>query len=135
MKRRLAACLIVTALAACSSTTEHSPAPHAEISPLQGRPSAVAVGGGSVWVADDARGVVLRLDPSNGIQRGAPIAVSPHPVAIDADDRTVWVADRAGTITRIDTTKATVTGSPIELGGQVVDVLADGPGTWVADIE
>jgi DNA-binding beta-propeller fold protein YncE len=140
---RFAALVAAVALVACSSASKGSApstttAPahsRTEISPLEGRPSAVAVGAGAVWVADDARGVVLRLDERNGRQVGPPVAVSPHPIAIDVSDSKVWVADRAGTITRIDIASATVTDAPIDLGGHVVDLIVDGKVVWVADIE
>jgi len=102
--RRAAAFVVAATILACSSAstqpTSTTTAParsRVEISPLEGRPSALAVGAGAVWVADDERGVVLRLDEHSGKQFGPAIAVSPHPIAIDVSDSKVWVADRAGT--------------------------------------
>lgn len=144
---RAAAAVAAVALFACSNSGNRSApttmaATHSrvEISPLEGRPSAVAVGAGAVWVADDERGVVLRLDERSGRHLGSPIAVSAHPIAIDVSDNgvnqgTVWVADRAGTVTRIDVATVTVTDAPIELGGHLVDLLVDGAQVWVGDIE
>jgi DNA-binding beta-propeller fold protein YncE len=135
---RRAAVALVALLAACSSgdpTSAPAPSrPRVEISPLEGRPSALVVSGGTVWIADDQRGVVVRLDAGNGRQLGAPIAVSPHPIAIDADDTSVWVGDRDGHLTRID--KATNTPNAVlPLGGQLTDVLVADGWVWVADIE
>jgi DNA-binding SARP family transcriptional activator len=67
-------------------------------------PRAIAVGLGSVWVANAADGTVDRLDPATGAFRG-------HPIGIGGDDLSgiaigsgsVWVADgNDGTVTRID---------------------------------
>ena len=137
----LAALLLV---AACSSSSSSGPTttapttspskPAVEITPLEGRPSALVVHDTTLWVADDERGVVLRLDATTGRQLGDPIAVTPHPIAIDADATSVWVADRGGDLTRIDATSA-VADPPISLGGQLTDVLLVAGTVWVADIE
>ncbi len=109
-------------------------APPVEITPLEGRPSAVAVTGSTLWVADDERGVVLRLDARNGRQLGAPIPVTPHPIAMDATATDVWVGDRDGDVTRIDAATSTAAAA-IPLGGQLTDLVVDGATVWVADIE
>jgi len=143
--KRAASLLLATMLVACSSgsssapttsttTTAPAPAPHVEITPLEGRPSALVASGSTLWVADDDRGVVLRLDATSGRQLGDPIAVTPHPIAIDADATSVWVADRDGDVTRIDPVTATPA-DPISLGGQVTDLIIAGGAVWVADIE
>lgn len=119
---------------AASAPATAAAGPAIEITPLEGRPSAVVVTGSTLWVADDERGVVVRLDAANGRQLGAPIAMTPHPVAIDADAVHVWVGDRDGDVTRIDVATGT-TAPPISLGGQLTDLVVDGPTVWVADIE
>jgi DNA-binding SARP family transcriptional activator/streptogramin lyase len=69
-------------------------------------PRAIAVGLGSVWVANGEDGTVDRLDPATGDIQG-----QSHPIGIGGDDlsdlaigsHAVWVADgNAGTVTRID---------------------------------
>jgi DNA-binding beta-propeller fold protein YncE len=103
--------------------------------PLTGRPADVAADGDVLWVADDERGVVVRLDAADGSSLGEPIAVSPQPAAIDVGDGVVWVADPDGTVTRVDSTTGSAHGPPLAVGGVLVDVLADGRRAWVADIE
>lgn len=103
--------------------------------PLEGRPSAVAYADGVLWVADDERGVVLRLDPTDGEPLGAPIAVSPHPTALAAGEGALWVVDPDGTVTELDTATATVHQPPLDVGGVLVSVAVDGPRVWVGDIE
>ena len=69
-------------------------------------PRAIAVGLGSVWVANGEDGTVDRLDPATGRFQG-----QSHPIGIGGDDlsdlaigsHAVWVANgNAGTVTRID---------------------------------
>jgi streptogramin lyase len=63
---------------------------------------ALAVGGGGVWVADNANSRVIHLDPRNGHPTGRPIPVGRGPEAICAGDGAVWVASGDDTVTRID---------------------------------
>jgi streptogramin lyase len=63
---------------------------------LEGRPSAVAHGHGALWVADDERGVVLRLDLADGTPLGEPIPASARPTAIAVADDAIWVSDPGG---------------------------------------
>jgi DNA-binding SARP family transcriptional activator/streptogramin lyase len=74
--------------------------------PVGRDPRAIAVGLGSVWVANGEDGTVDRLDPATGSFQG-----QSHPIGIGGDDlsgiaigsHAVWVADgNAGTVTRID---------------------------------
>jgi DNA-binding beta-propeller fold protein YncE len=99
---------------------------------LGGRPSAIAHGHGALWVADDERGVVVRLDPADGTQLGEPISTSARPTAIAVGDDAIWVSDPGGALTRID--PATGTRREVEIGGAPVDLLAEGPRVWVGDI-
>ena len=105
-----------------------------DVSPLLGRPSAVAVADDVVWVADDGRGVVERLDANDGHALGDAVEVSSSPVALAVAEGVVWVADSQGTVAPIDATTGTV-GAPIGVGGTLVDIVVDGPTVWVADIE
>ena len=100
---------------------------------LPGWPSAVAVGAGSVWVADDGRDVIVRLDEETGEIEGEPISVGPEPVALDHDGTQLFVAHATGRITIV--TEAGVIGAPLELGGALSDVVAGDGAVWVADIE
>jgi DNA-binding beta-propeller fold protein YncE len=65
-------------------------------------PTAVAVGFGSVWVANEAGDEILRFGPP---QRGVAeeIAVGSRPADVAVDDDSVWVANRAdATVSRIN---------------------------------
>lgn len=146
--RRLTCIVALALLTGCGSTGEDqggsssvsSPVavgadvPSVELSPLLGRPAALAVADGVVWVADEERGVLLRLDADNGAELGPPVAVSAVPVAAAAAGDTVWVVDAGGTVTPVDA-EIGEAGDPVELGGTLVDVAARGPLVWVADIE
>lgn len=132
------AALTLLMATACTDDAEEPVAPAVETGPvvvaLEGRPSAVAAGDGVLWVADDERGLVLRLDAADGSPVGEPIAVSPTPRALAVGGGSVWVADSDGTVTRIDAAAGDVDAT-IPLGGALVDVIADGDGAWVGDIE
>ena len=89
----------------------------------------IATGFGSLWVADDEGGAVLRLAP----RRGAIVATyglggSPFGVAVGAN--AVWAASDDGTVARIDPATGEV--SAVRVGGapRVVDVGADA--VWVS---
>jgi YVTN family beta-propeller protein len=81
------------------------------------RPAAVAVGDGSVWVANAGSGTVMRIDPrtrrvTDIIGIGGP--ASSLAVTKDA----VWVGNgSAGTVTRIDPSSDSIVGAPIDLRG------------------
>lgn len=149
MGTRRAAVVAALLLAACSSSagddgtstsSTSSAVPSVddavtvELSPLLGRPSAVAVADGVVWVADDGRGVVVRLDAADGRELGDPVPVSAAPVALAIADGTLWVADAQGTVTPVDIASGQP-GESVFVGGTLVDVVADATTVWVADIE
>ena len=114
-------------------TTRTTVEPVTERTDLPGWPSAVAVGAGSVWVADDGRDVIVRLDELTGEIEGAPIAVGPDPVALDHDGTQLLVAHATGRVTIV--AEDGVIGVPFELGGALSDVAAGDGAAWVADIE
>ena len=65
-------------------------------------PVAVAVGEGTVWVANQLDDSVTRVDVRSG-RVGRTIAVGREPVALAASKGLVWVANRlGGTVSRID---------------------------------
>lgn len=120
--------------AAGTGTERGSPARRLVI-PLQGRPSAVAYADGALWVADDERGVVQRLDPADGEAVGEPVAVSPHPTSLSAGEGLLWVTDAEGTVTALDTRTGQARHERLEVGGVLVTVAADRERAWVGDIE
>jgi ABC-type transport system substrate-binding protein/class 3 adenylate cyclase len=59
---------------------------------LPGRPSGIAAGGGSVWVADEASGEVYQIAPrTHAIVDRVPARIAPSAVAVGGGR--VWVAD------------------------------------------
>ena len=66
-------------------------------------PSDVAVGEGSVWVANAGDDTVTRIDASSGEVVGEPIAVGDSPSDVAVGEGSVWVANSGDdTVTRID---------------------------------
>jgi YVTN family beta-propeller protein len=67
-----------------------------------GRPVAVAVGGGAVWVASGTGGVT-RLDPESGTPVGDPITVPGRLQGLAFGEGAAWVVDQdAPALTRIE---------------------------------
>ncbi len=65
-------------------------------------PTAVAVGEGSVWVANNGSGTVSRLDAATGRRLGVPLRVGPGPRAVSVGEGAVWVIAGAGDVVRVD---------------------------------
>jgi len=105
----------VIVLAACGSTgpqprsSSTSPRvgalPDVRVLPairVGGTPTAVTVGPGSVWVADQTGGRVLRIDTRTRARVGRAIRVGPGPVALATGAGAVWVAGGDGAVRSID---------------------------------
>ncbi len=82
-------------------------------------PTAVAVGFGAVWVANNTDGTVDRLDAATGRLRGPAISVGPGPLAVTTGEGGVWVATGDGYVRRLDPRTGRVTH-----GGAQIDGLA-----------
>ena len=83
----------------------------------------VATGFGSVWIADDAQGAVVRVDArQEAIVRTYDVGGSPLGVAV-ADDA-VWAASDDGTVVSIDPATNVVTSISVGGAPRVVDVGA-----------
>ncbi|MBV9254384.1 MAG: hypothetical protein JO054_09145, partial [Actinobacteria bacterium] len=116
---------------ACTGT--HKPAKVVTV-PLAGRPSAVTVAGGLVWVADDQRGVLVTISERTGKVVGRPIKVGPSPVALAANDMFVFVADAKGMLDAV-ALRGHAVSHPIQAAGAFSGVAA-GPGVgWVTDVQ
>ena len=100
---------------------------------LDGRPSALAVASGAVWIADSADETVSRVDPASETVDDR-IQVRGEPGSLAAGGGAVWAASTLGsTIERIDTRTDTVT-QTVRLGNAKPVSLAFGLGRlWVAD--
>jgi streptogramin lyase len=96
-------------------------------------PGAVAVGAGSVWVANQAGTSVSRIDP--GTNRAIEIEVGNAPTAIVVDHGSVWVVvPDSKAVVRIDpnTNKAS---PPIAIGARPVGITAGNGLLWVTNCE
>ena len=78
----------------------------------------IAVGGGSVWVTDEATGSVVGIDPAtNAVASKATVGAGPTGIAYG--DGSLWVANALdGTVSRVYATT---------LGGQGTIPVLDGP--------
>ena len=98
---------------------------------LGGAPSAIAAGDGAVWVSDEDRDVVSRLDKKTfTIRQTIPVGHGPSAIAVAHDH--VWVANRQdGTLSVISPqTNTVVDRIPV---GRTVDGMCVGSGAvWVA---
>lgn len=96
-------------------------------------PAAVAVGGGSVWVANSGDATVQRFDPTT-FEEGPirPISVGRRPTGIAYGGGAIWVANlEDDTVTRIDPgTNSTFT---IRVGDEPAAVAVGAGSVWVAN--
>ncbi len=98
-----------------------------------GEPADVAIAGESAWVADAARGRVVRVDLRMGRMDGRGIAVGRRPVALAAAGNDVYVlctGDR--TLVHLDGRRGAVS-SRRRVGGDPAAVAVDSRYVWVAD--
>lgn len=101
-------------------------------SELPGRPSAVTVLRGRVWVADDQAHVVRVFDSGSATRVGEPIRVPRNPVALASASDAIWVGHAGGEVTRIDArTRRT---KIVEAGGSITGIAVRGWRVWAADL-
>ena len=93
--------------------------------------SALAVGGGALWVSDAGAGELLRIDPADPAARRK-IAVGAGAGEVAYGDGAAWVLDPArGRALRIDGESGSVTGA-VAVGGTPRDVAVSGDDVWVS---
>ena len=98
---------------------------------LDGAPSEIAAGAGAVWVTDEDRGVVARVDKKTFTIRQT-ITVGHGPSALAVEPRGVWVANRQdGTVSVISPQTNTVV-KTIPVGRNVDGVCIGSGSVWVA---
>jgi YVTN family beta-propeller protein len=92
-------------------------------------PNAIAVGAGSVWVANEGDGSVSRIDPAtDGVSQTIPVGAGP--TALTVGDGAVWVASGDGSVSRIDPGTNRVA-ARIKVGHRPAGVAVDGGAVWV----
>jgi DNA-binding beta-propeller fold protein YncE len=103
------------------------------------RPAAVAIGDGSVWVANAGSQTVIRINPRTRHVVGSPIGIGQPASSLAVTKTAVWVGNgSAGTVSEIDPSSNTVVGKLNLKGGNPVvpngvQSLAFGYGSlWVA---
>lgn len=117
--------LVSAAVAGCGGDDQSSIAtsPAAELRPTVGAelevgdsPTAIAVGEGGVWVAENGADSVVRIDPGSGEPASDPIAVGAGPAAIATGEGAVWVAAGDDSISRIDPATMSVELASVSVG-------------------
>jgi YVTN family beta-propeller protein len=95
-------------------------------------PQSLAVGGGSLWVANHDARTVTRIDPASGkVVADIPVPSEPHRVTYGAG--AAWVGNwHDNSVSRIDPHTNRVVGSPIPIGSHHAGNLVVGAGDlWV----
>jgi YVTN family beta-propeller protein len=94
-------------------------------------PSAVAVGEGTIWVANESDGTVSRIDPVTNSATVIKVGRGPHAIAVGEGG--IWVLNRTGhSVSRIDpASNEVVTEIPVDAPG-FPNTIAVGEGSvWV----
>jgi YVTN family beta-propeller protein len=98
--------------------------------PLGRSPGALAAGTGSLWVADELEGMLVRIDPKQR-RALARIKVGRMPTAVAIAGGAVWVANTGdGTVSRIDPATNRVT-KTIWVGVAPRALAADADAVWI----
>jgi len=94
-------------------------------------PISIAVGGGSVWVANHDAHTITRIDPTtHQVVATIPVPSEPHRVAYG--EGAVWVSNwHANSISRIDPATNQVAGEPIPIGFHAGNIAAGYGSVWV----
>jgi ABC-type transport system substrate-binding protein/DNA-binding SARP family transcriptional activator len=97
-----------------------------------GRPTAIAVGAGALWVTDASNDRVMKIDPESWRVEDQ-IPVGRGPSAIVATRDATWVANTgSGTISEINATSGTVVAT-VRVGSAPTSITAGAGAIWVAD--
>ena len=102
--------------------------------PVGGRPGALIVSGGRVWVADEGGAGVSAINPHG--ERVYRRGIVPHaaPLRLAGGAGGVWVSSAStGTVRRIDPSTAAAAGTPIRAGRGPAGVTVGGGLVWVAN--
>jgi YVTN family beta-propeller protein len=94
-------------------------------------PQSLAIGGGSLWVANHDARTVTRIDLASGkVVAVIPVPSEPHRVVYGAG--AAWVGNwHDNSVSRIDPTTNQVVGSPIPIGFHAGNLAVGADGVWV----
>jgi YVTN family beta-propeller protein len=94
-------------------------------------PQSLAVGGGSLWVANHDARTVSRIDQASGkVVADIPVPSEPHRVAYGAG--AAWVGNwHDNSVSRTDPATNRVVGSPIPIGHRAGNLAVGAGGVWV----
>jgi DNA-binding beta-propeller fold protein YncE len=94
-------------------------------------PQSLAVGGGSLWVANHDARTLTRIDQASGkVVADIPVPSEPHRVAYGAG--AAWVGNwHDNSVSRIDPETNQVVGSPIPIGFRAGNLAVGAGGVWV----
>jgi len=94
-------------------------------------PAGIAIGDGSVWVADSTQDTVTRIDPVTNTSATTPVGHGPSAIAVGSGG--VWVADSPDdAVIRIDPSTDAVTDT-IGVGRAPAGLALGGGSLWVAN--
>jgi YVTN family beta-propeller protein len=100
---------------------------------IGGRPSALLIAFGSIWVASADSGIVSRYGP-NAARVTSRIAVGDSPSWLRSSGDAVWVVNRDDdTLVRIDPATNRVSGRPIKVGEEPSGVGSGSGSIWVTN--
>lgn len=94
--------------------------------------SNMAWAGGALWVTDEKRGGVWRIDPRSGKSRRIRLPDSRSSCALLARDSLLWVSDLAGRVHAIDPATGAPSGPPVGVGEGAVSLAWAAGALWVA---
>ena len=96
-------------------------------------PTAIAIGGGSLWIADYLPSTVTRIDEATGRVRNAGILVGTQPDGVAVGDGHVWVADYdQNAVTELDAATGSVIRT-VDAGSGPYGVVVARGSVWVTD--
>lgn len=96
---------------------------------LAARPSAIAAGAGSVWVAGED-GSLTRID-AEAARVTSTIDIGGSPAGLAVDGTTIWIADRDGGVSRLDTTNPSTPSRRVTTTSAPEALAVAGDEVWV----
>ena len=95
--------------------------------------SGLSSSGGTLWLAEPAQRVLLRVSVADIGVSAVPAPGSMAPIATAATACGVWVADATGRVAFIDPSTGQSLAAPIRVGRSVARLAVTGGGVWASD--